>query len=139
MNLLGIIDKTKGEWRNVKELHIFQRLASGEVPYVMFYDAAMLTLTEPVDWTHFIRPACLPLNPFKDSHLSESDLQLVIEIAGWGSTVGNKSGIIYSTDLIRSKHFRTAKLATKKNRLKVHVCCYLYKTKCRNSKKDKES
>ena len=57
----------------------------GHIPHFKVFDAAILTLTNPVEFGYFIRPACLPLTVFPNSHLSETNTNQITETAGWGS------------------------------------------------------
>lgn len=52
-----------------------------------FYDLALLRLAESVNYTDFIRPACLP-EPFQELPLSS-----LCYISGWGNTRGTGRGI----------------------------------------------
>ena len=51
-----------------------------EIPLFLFYDAAILTLTQQVEWGYFIRPACLPPIDYQKKHLVNKRM----ETAGWG-------------------------------------------------------
>ena len=74
------------KWRPIAEAHIYgiDQFGKRGAPHHYQSDTAILYLKTPVYWTARIRPACLPSNPFFNSHLSESNLDQVTETAGWG-------------------------------------------------------
>ena len=87
----GLIDRTEGILKPIEKFYIYKQQVKNEVPDYHYFDAAILILKESVDWGHFVRPACLPINPHLNSHVSDSNLNQVVETVGWGQTTESKS------------------------------------------------